>query len=467
MEKLDKTYLQGGENIINQFSIVLRTCSLYEAGNTALLNAKESFMKLINHYVERDAFAQIDLFGGFFYVNDIRVRHSLKYHKNFNYLFEEFRDRELNSIKFQLDINLSHIEVFLDVFIDAKNSETPFDTIVASLANIPHIQLRKFRNIQEKETDADEGRAVKKAYFNAVSITKGIMTQLKVGEKVNIIKAKRIVKSMVEHLMSEDQLLIQMTAIKDYDQYTYHHCVNVSILSIAIGQKIGLNRATLAELGLAALFHDAGKMDIPKKVLNKPGKLDDDDWKIMKRHPFYGLRDILLLKGINKTSIQCAIVALEHHMHSNLSGYPQLKEPLDIDFITRIVSIADQYDAMTSSRVYSRIPYQPDRALSIMVENGGSELDPILLKIFVNLIGVYPIGSLVLLDTKEMGFVYKANPFNPSRPRILIVVDCSGNRRDGSNVDITEKDNSGRYSRSIVKTLDPHKYKVNLAEYLL
>ena len=160
------------------------------------------------------------------------------------------------------------------------------------------------------------------------------------------------------------------------------------------------------ELGLAALFHDVGKTNIPKEVLNKPGKFDDDDWKIMKRHPFYGAREILLSKGVDETSIQSAIVALQHHMHCNLSGYPQVNEAPGIDIMTKIVSIADQYDAMTSSRVYSRIPRPPDGALRIMMENGGSQLDPTLMKLFVNLIGVYPIGSLVLLNTREMGLVY-------------------------------------------------------------
>ncbi|MDY7032682.1 MAG: HD domain-containing protein [Thermodesulfobacteriota bacterium] len=467
MQRPDKTNPRDGDHIINQLSIVLRTCSLHQAGNTALLSAKERFRRLLNYHIERDAFAQIDLVGEFFYVNHARVRHSLKYHQNFNYLLTEFRCRELGMVKFQPDLDISHIDMFLDAFMGAKYSETPFDTMDESLVNIQNIQIGKLGKSQGKETDADTRMAVKKAYFNAVSITKGIMTQLKAGEKVSMIKAKRIVKSMVEHLISEDQLLIQMTAIKDYDEYTYHHCVNVSVLSIAIGQKIGLNRTALTDLGLAALFHDIGKTDIPKEVLNKTEKFNDDDWKIMKRHPFYGAREILLFKGIDKTSIQSAVVALQHHMHCNLSGYPQLKEPIKIDFMTRIVAIADQYDAMTSSRVYSRIPYSPDRVLSIMLNNGGIQLDPIILKIFVNLVGVYPIGSLVLMDTREMGLVYKANPFSSSRPKVLIVVDCSGNRIDGFEVDLAEKSNSGKYSKTIVKTLDPNKYRINLAEYFL
>ena len=467
MKKSDKTDPVKGEHIINQFSIVLRTCALYQSGNTALLSAKKRFMALLDHQIKKDAFVQIDLIGEFFYVNHDRIRHSLKYHQNFNFLIQEFQDRELGSVKFQSGMVLSHLDTFLKVIIQAKHFENPFDAMEASLVEVPRIQIGRRGKLENKGTDADARRAVKKAYFNAVSVTKGVMTQIKAGERVNMIKAKRIVKSMVEHLMSEDQLLIQMTSIKDYDEYTYHHCVNVSVLSIAIGQKIGLNRKTLTELGLAALFHDVGKTNIPKEVLNKPGKLDDDDWKIMKRHPFYGAREILLSKGVDKTSIQSAIVALQHHMHCNLSGYPQVNQTPGIDIMTKIVSIADQYDAMTSSRVYSRIPRPPDGALRIMMENGGSQLDPTLMKLFVNLIGVYPIGSLVLLNTREMGLVCHSNPFNPARPKILIVVDHKGNRLDGFEADLVEKNSSGEYFRTIVRTLDPHKYNVNLAEYIL
>jgi len=258
-----------------------------------------------------------------------------------------------------------------------------------------------------------------------------------------------------------------MTAIKDYDEYTYHHSVNVSILSVALGQRLGLNRRMLTELGMVALFHDLGKMEIPNEVLNKPSNFTDDEWKIIRKHPLWGLKAILKIKKFDELTIKSAIVAFEHHMNFDLSGYPKVRKPLELELYSRIVSLSDQYDAMTSARVYSRVPMSPDKALSIMMERAGTQLDPLLFKFFTNMVGVYPIGTLVMLDTKELGLVYESNQIFPSRPRVMIIVDSKGNRIKGATVDLTEKNEQEVFLRSISKTMDPNKYRINLAEYLL
>jgi len=308
---------------------------------------------------------------------------------------------------------------------------------------------------------------VKKTYFNAVSFSKGVINKIKAGEKVSLKKAKRVVESMVDLLLEEESLLVGMTAIKDYDEYTYHHSVNVSVLSVALGQKLGLSKKGLTELGLVALFHDMGKMEIPAEILNKPTNFTDEEWQIVRKHPYWGAKAALKLKGFDVTSIKTAIVAFEHHLNYDFKGYPEIRNKIELDFFSRIVTLADQYDAMTSARVYSRTPLQPDKALSIMVDRAGSMLDPVLLKVFINMVGVFPIGTLVFLSTREMGLVYEVNPAYNDRPRILVIVDSSGKKVDGYVVDLTEKNELGAFIRSIYKTLDPNKYRINLSEYLL
>ncbi|NOY65374.1 MAG: HD domain-containing protein, partial [Nitrospirae bacterium] len=417
--------------------------------------------------IEKEGAVRIDLIGEFFYINDSRVRYPIEFLLNFDFLIREFRRRELGTVSFVSSLKKEDMKEFLKTFLNAPYSNTPFEKMESLLERIESIQVEKLKNIKEDES-IDKRRLVKKTYFNAVSFTRGVISKIRAGEKVSLKKAKRVVESVVDTLLSEESLLIGMTAIKDYDEYTYHHSVNVSILSIAIGQKIGLHRRALTELGLVALFHDIGKMEIPLEVLNKPTAFTEDEWKLVRRHPFWGARTILKLRGFDKTSIQSAIVAFEHHMHYDHSGYPKVRRKLPLDFYSKIVSIADQYDAMTSSRVYSRVPLPPDRALSVMMERAGTQIDPILFKFFINMVGVYPVGSLVLLDTKEMGLVYECNPLFADRPRVMIIVDSSGRRlKEGWVVDLTERDPTGRYLRSIVKTLDPNKYKINLAEYLL
>jgi len=404
--------------------------------------------------------------GEFFYLNESRVRYSMEYLLNFDFLVREFKRRSLGSITLNSEITLQDIQLFLKPFIASAFSQQPFDALSKSTAMINSLSIGPLKKIKE-EGDFDIRKQVKKTYFNAVSFTQGVINKIKSGERVNIKKAKRVVENMVDMILEEEELLIGMTAIKDYDEYTYHHSVNVSILSVALGQRIGLSRKALTDLGLVALFHDIGKMEVPPEILNKPTNFDENEWKIVKKHPFWGVRALLKLKGLDPTSIKTAIVAFEHHLNYDMTGYPKISKPLVLDFYSRVVSLADQYDAMTSARVYSRNPMAPDKSLSIMMERAGRELDPILFKFFINMIGVFPIGTLVLLDTKELGLVYGSNTTFQDRPRVLVIIDSKGNRVKGDVVDLTEKESSGKYMRTIVKTMDPNKYRINLAEYML
>ncbi len=457
--------LAEGKNIVNSLAVMLRTALIHSIENVAVKQTIDRLYALLSQFL-RDGAVRFELKGEFFYINDERIKYPLEYLLNFDYLVKEFKRKELGTVVFYPSLRKDDLKSFTKAFLAASYTDTPFEAIEASLEQVESIDVHRLKKIKE-DKEMDKRRLVKKTYFNAVSFTKGIMTKIRTGEKVSIKKAKRVVESMVDTLLEEEALLIGMTAIKDYDDYTYHHSVNVSILSIAIGEKIGLSRRDLTELGLVALFHDIGKMEIPKEVLNKPTPFTEEEWQIIRRHPYWGALTILKLKGLDETSMKAAMVAFEHHIHYDYSGYPKVRTRTPLDFYSKIVTIADQYDAMTSSRVYQRVPLPPDRALSILMERAGKQVDPVLFKFFVNIVGVYPVGSLVLLDTRELALVYECNMAMPERPRVLIIVNSQGQRVKGPIVDLTEKDPSGRFIRTIVKTLDPNKYRVNLAEYLL
>ncbi len=458
---------RSSQDLVNLFSVVLRTAHIHEHNNIAVTTAIDKFLYLLNHLIEIEQSISLGLVGEFFYLNDVRIRYSLEYLLNFDFLVREFKKRELGMIVFKNILKPEDVQVFLKGFIAAGFSDTPYEAITDSLKGSENLETEKLKKILEGG-EVDARKVIKKSYFNAVSYTKGVINKIKSGEKVNIKKAKRIIETMVDHILDEEKLLLSMTAIKDYDEYTYHHSVNVSILTIALGQRLGLNKKILTELGVVALFHDIGKVEIPNEVLNKSTNFTEDEWNIMKRHPVWGVKAILKLRGMDSAAIRSAIVAFEHHMNYDLSGYPKVRKKYpELDFYSRIVSLVDQYDAMTSSRVYSRIPLSPDKALSIMMERAGKQLDPLLFKFFINMVGVFPIGTLVMLDSREMGLVYESDIVFADRPRVLIIIDKKGDSVNGPVVSLTEKDGNGRYYRSIVKTLDPNKYKINLAEYLL
>ncbi len=457
---------RNAQDIVNQLSIILRTAQIHDPGNIAVTTAIEKFLPLISQFADGRQDIVLELVGEFFYIDDTRIRYSLEYLLSFDFLIREFKKREIGKVIFKEGVGAGDIQLFLNAFIASGFSDTPYEVMSDKIADSENMGVDRLKKIAEGgETDAR--KVVKKSYFNAVSYTRGVMTKIKSGEKVNIKKAKRIVESMVDQLLEEENLLVGMTAIKDYDEYTYHHSVNVSILSIALGQRMGLSKKILTELGLVALFHDIGKIEVPADLLNKSTNFTDDEWILIKKHPVCGVKAILRLRGLDHTSIRASIVAFEHHLNYDLSGYPVVKRYPELDFYSRIVSLADQYDAMTSSRVYSRIPLAPDKALSVMMERAATQLDPLLFKFFINMIGVFPIGTLVMLDTKELGLVYESDIIFADRPRVLVIIDSGGQRVSGPVVNLAEKDEAGRYLRSVVKTLDPNKYKINLAEYLL
>ncbi|HAM53392.1 MAG TPA: hypothetical protein DCP92_22865 [Nitrospiraceae bacterium] len=463
--------IKNARDIINQFAVIIRNAHIHDPNNVAVLTAIDRLIATVNPSLDSATSLHLELIGEFFYLNEARIRYPMEYLLNFDFLVREFKRRGLGSITINSRITSEDIQRFVKAFINSSFSNEPFQafqTFSKGIADVHSLAVGPLKRVKE-EGEVDVRRLVKKTYFNAVSYTKGVITKIQSGEKFNIKKAKRVVESMVDMILEEEELLIGMTAIKDYDEYTYHHSVNVSILSVALGQRLGLNKKVLTEIGLVALFHDIGKIEVPAEILNKPTNFSEDEWRIMRRHPFWGVRAILKLKGLDATSIRSAIVAFEHHLYWDRStgGYPKLSKPLVLDFHSKIVSLADQYDAMTSARVYSRVPLAPDKALSIMMERAGTQLDPLLFKFFINMIGVFPIGTLVLLDTKELGLVYGGNTMFPERPRVLVITDDKGNRIESQLVDLTERNAHGAYIRSVVKTMDPNKYRINLAEYLL
>jgi HD-GYP domain-containing protein (c-di-GMP phosphodiesterase class II) len=246
--------------------------------------------------------------------------------------------------------------------------------------------------------------------------------------------------------------------------------VNVALLSMALGNRAGYSKVELADLGLAALFHDVGKCAISLDVLNKPGEFTKEEWQAMRTHPTEGVLTLITLRGIHQVPDRMAGASFEHHMNYDFSGYPKLAIDWKQSVASRIVTIADCYDAMTSSRVYRREPMTPSKVLQFMFSKSGQSFDPVLLKLFVNCVGIVPIGSLVLLDTNELAVVVRPaqDKDNAERPVVRMVADCDGNQiENGPEVDLAEKSDDGEYRVSIVQLVDNAAYQFDTSRYFV
>ncbi len=458
------------KDVVNNLAIVIKTSQLHNVNNVAVVTAVHKFLEILNPLISSEEII-LQLIEEFFHLNGGRVRYTMEYSSNFDFIIEEFKKIGLGTIIFEKTMTEDNIKALLSAIQTSGQSDIPFQTLCDGLASVPHIQIKELQKIREDTEYHNKKKQIKKTYSSAVSITKGVLSKAESGEAINLKKSKRVIASITDQILEDESrsILLGMTTLKDYDDYTYHHSVNVSILAIAFGHKLGLPKMKLAELGLAALFHDLGKIKIPLEILNKPSALSDIDWQTLRQHPVWGTVTILKIKGINESSMNLAIPAFEHHLNYDLSGYPELKNKIPLDLYSKIITIADKYDAMTSSRVYSRTAIPPDKVLGLLIEQSGKKIDPYLLKAFVRMIGVYPIGCLVMLNTDELGLVFEnsSDPKCVDRPRVLIIADSSGAKTENAVVDLTEMDDNEKYKRSIKNTLDPNKYGINLAEYLI
>jgi putative nucleotidyltransferase with HDIG domain len=258
----------------------------------------------------------------------------------------------------------------------------------------------------------------------------------------NVRKAKRLLQNAVNAILQDETTLLGLATIKNYDEYTFNHSVNVAIYAIAIGQRIGIPKKHLSHLGMAGLFHDLGKVQVPKEILNKTGKLTPEEWMVIRAHPVIGAKTVMRMKEWGELSTRMINGSFEHHLRHDLSGYPRLSRKLKLSLFGKIIALADFYDALVRPRVYNRFPYVSEKILGIMLERSGKDFDPALVKVFINMLGIFPLGTLVLLDTNEMGIVTKIQEDSEDidRPQVCLISYSSGEYRKGRVVDLRETD---------------------------
>ncbi|HSB05340.1 MAG TPA: HD-GYP domain-containing protein [Thermodesulfobacteriota bacterium] len=327
----------------------------------------------------------------------------------------------------------------------------------------------------DEETYVDseyQKRHSKETYFKLINLVKEVSESIRSQKRFNVRKAKRLMQNAVDAVLQDETALLGLATIKNYDEYTFNHSVNVAIYAIAIGQRIGIPKKPLSHLGMAGLFHDLGKVQLPKEILNKTGKLTPEERTVTRSHPVVGAKIVMKMKEWGELSTRMINGAFEHHLKYDLSGYPRLTRKLRLSLFGRIIALADFYDALVRPRMHNRFPYISEKILGIMLERSGKDFDPSLVKVFINMLSIFPLGTLVLLDTSEMGIVTKIHEDaeDIDRPQVCLISYSSGEYRKGKVVDLRETDQTettGKYKRTILKTLNPNEYNINVAEFLI
>lgn len=310
----------------------------------------------------------------------------------------------------------------------------------------------------------NEISVAKSIHRQATDVVHDMYDDVRMGKSVDARGAKATVSSIVDSIIRNPDAQVWLTQLKDKDEYTAIHSLNVCILSLAFGRHMGFSREMLNELGLGALLHDLGKIRVPVQVLNKPGKLTNEEFKLMKLHPIYGKEILSTTSGLSPNVVD---VAYSHHERMNGTGYPHGLNSDQISLYGRMVAIVDMYDAITSQRVYHHGIHSMD-AMKQLYELRRTDLDQKMVEQFIQCLGIYPVGSIVELVCGAVGIVISINRERRLKPMILLVLNEQKVRITPPRIIDLAKFDVLKYGTQfdIKSVVQGHTYGINVLDYI-
>lgn len=460
----DQQILMLGTQLVTQMSILIKMSKLHGRTNTALDSPVESALTVIKTLAQDEPIS-VRMQNDFLFLGQRHLKITAAQMPVFSTVIDTLNQWCIGGVTFSKDVESRDFRelIFQLGMFDATNSS--ISTLRASLdqQSVKGIELEERRVLRGKSS-------AKSRYVNAATAVGTLVQDSREKGTIGFKQAKRAIQSIVDLMMNDEASLLGLTTLRCHDQYTHNHSVNVALLSMALGNRAGYPKVELADLGLAALFHDLGKATIPMEVLNKPGEFTEEEWAMMRNHPTEGALSLTKMRGIANLPGRMASASFEHHMNLDFSGYPKLNVSWKLSMTGRILMIADCYDAMTSSRVYRREPMSPSKVLGFMFGKAGKSFDATLMKLFMTCVGIIPIGSLVLLDSNELAVVLKptADPAEAEYPYVKVITDTQGSPIDnGREIDLREKDENGEYRNYIIRLIDNTEHKFDTSRYFI
>lgn len=468
-----RLFVARAREVLQELAVLIRNAGIHDLSNEVFREPLQSLEATLGDIFRTERSFRLQVVGQEFFANRIRIRMEIRTLYTYKFVWQELERRSLGGFELVTPLTAEDLASFLAVFIkqstpDDDDGAPQFNQALAEggLTGIKALPPHDEEGQQLPEQQVlDRRRRAIDAYQQALDFIRETVVELDSPAQVNLRRAKRAVQKLVDLSYEEGDgfSMIGLASIKDHDDYTFNHMVNVCVLAIAFGHSLGLPRPQLADLGLAALYHDLGKLQIPLEVLRSHGPLTDEEWALIGNHTVFGAQALFPLLAESPETLPRVLVALQHHFGYDRSGYPDIRILKRQRLYSRIVAICDAFDAMTTKRLYQK-RFLPDEAQAIIFKAAGGRYDPLLVTAFINCMGIFPPGSTVELATGELAVVVEPNrdPDKVHQPVVKILVDLDSDDPAAVQVDLGQADQQWR---QILRCVDPADYRINSCHY--
>jgi putative nucleotidyltransferase with HDIG domain len=356
----------------------------------------------------------------------------------------------LPAVIFERGVSVEDIELFVRFLHETKEQGLPIPEIKARLAQwgVTHIRVTA-----TEDEEKDDFTLAREIYGNALSVVVRALKDVRNGKTPDGAECDRAVREMSGMVSRNRDAMLALTLIKNFDEYTYNHSVNVSVLSLAVADSLGISEVERIGVGVAGLLHDVGKTQLALALIRKPGTLTVEEFEEIKKHPEEGFAILGRMSHIQEST---RAVVREHHMRFDRTGYPRPEPEFRMNPNSHVIAVADCYDALTTMRSYQKAR-TPQQTLEIMRKLAGKSLDPDLVDLMEKTLWAYPVGTMVRLNTMEIGVVTGTTDGGKGEPLVAILFDRSGNPlATPRGVNLAESDpSSGKPRRMILGTVNP------------
>jgi putative nucleotidyltransferase with HDIG domain len=447
--------------ILKGFATLRRMIGTYPSGHPMIAKKLRELDDLIRLHLRNAPALQIDVIHGDVHLNGVSFGRDQQANAG---VLRELSDLGIDSVHIQPGVETDELRAVAE-FLWQYKAGADGEPIEKQLAqrNVRHVSFARLvpldtRWRSQQWPDAPTG-PLDPDYAESLSLAEQAFDTVASGRQLDSVTVRDLVQLLIYKVARSNAALGQILAVKQYENLTYCHSVNVAMLSLLIGKQIGLDEQTIAALVEAALLHDIGKTRIPLDVVKKPGALEKRERKMMESHTTFGAEILVQTEGLRPLT---PIVALEHHRGVKGTGYPDLGTAVP-HMMSQIVSVADIYEAITGARSY-QAPTLPERACLILARLAGEKLNSSLVKAFINAITFFPLGSMVRTSRNEVAIVVGTNPYDPLHPMLELVDEA----RTGpaGRIDSSAREVSGDYQRHIVETLMPQGEPLDMARFL-